>query len=194
MATLFLGALAAGCGSGGQEHDERSDEGRAAVDMRQAGDRAEGILDDTLKAIEPAVKWDYSTPIEIGCGDGSNRPTGTTTVKRSRVVTTKVSATRRGSLLGVVHRHWEKQGYRIVGVNADKDMPNLHAKTQDGFSVSLGVGDIGNVYFDVASPCAAPSGMSFPQGTPGKPGRPDPKVDLTPRYGSDFWSSDEPLR
>ncbi|KOG59481.1 hypothetical protein [Streptomyces varsoviensis] len=188
------GLLLVGCGAGGKSTPERPKKEQPTMDMQEAGERAEVILDDTFQGIKPPVKWVYFTPNEIACSDSLNLPTGTTTVKRSRGVTTKISAERRGSFLGVVQRHWEQQGYRIVQVDTNKDMPGIEARTKDGFTVSLGVGDIGNVYFNVASPCAKDSDLTFPKGTPGKPGGPTGKVDLNPRDESDFWSSKAPLK
>ncbi|MBC2877717.1 hypothetical protein H7K43_22110 [Streptomyces sp. TYQ1024] len=163
------------------------------MNMQQAGERSEAILDKTFQAIKPPVKWGYDAPSEIACSTGINRPAGTTQVRRGRVVTTVISERRRGGFLGVVQRSWEKLGYEITSVNADKKMPGITARTPDGFAVSVGVGTIGNVFFSVSSPCAEPSPVTYPKGTPGKPGRPDTHVDLIPRHHSDFWSSSEPL-
>ncbi|MEU5130123.1 hypothetical protein [Streptomyces mobaraensis] len=163
------------------------------MNMQQAGDRSETILDKTFQGIHPPVKWEYDAPSEIACSTGVNQPAGTTQVRRGRVVTTVISKRRRGGFLGVVQRSWEKLGYEITSVNADEEMPAISARTPDGFAVSLGVGTIGNVFFSVSSPCAEPSPVTYPKGTPGKPGGPDVHVDLTPRHHSEFWSSSEPL-
>ncbi|MFD9223203.1 hypothetical protein ACFWDI_25090 [Streptomyces sp. NPDC060064] len=164
------------------------------MDMQHAGERAEDILDATLNAIKPPVKWDYNTPNEVACSTGLNLPTGSTSVHRNRYISTKISEQRRGSLLGVVQRHWEAQGFTITSVNSDRAMPTVNAKTSDGFTVSLGVGAIGNVWLRVTSPCAAKSELTFPEGTPGKPGGPSGLPDLTPRDESPFWSSIEPVK
>lgn len=163
------------------------------MDMQQAGQRSEAILDGTLAAIRPPVKWAYGAPAEAACSTGLNEPTDTTTVNRSRNILTVISEQRRGNLLGLVQRYWEGQGFRIVSVNSDKDMPRIRATNADGFTVSLDVGSIGNVSVSAGLSCAVNSAMTYPKGTPGQPGGPK-KEELRPREHSDFWSSGEPFR
>ncbi|MGW9119566.1 hypothetical protein ACWGRV_23545 [Streptomyces sp. NPDC055663] len=163
------------------------------MDMQQAGKRSEAILDGTLAAIRPPVKWAYGAPVESACSTGLNEPTGTTTVTRSRNILTVVSEQRRGNLLGLVQRYWEGQGFRVVSVNTDKDMPRIGAKGPDGITVSLEVGSIGNVSLSAGLSCAEDSAMTYPAGTPGHPGGPKAE-EVRPKEHSAFWSSNEPLR
>lgn len=185
IAALVTTAALAGCGSAGQGVRKAE---KPQVNMQEAGERSEALLDETLKAIRPPVTWDYYIPNETACSDDLNLPTGTTTVKRGRFVVTTVSERRRGGFLGLVERHWKKQDYTITSVNPDKDMPAINARTPDGFVVSLTVGYGGKVFLDAASPCAADSALTFPKGTPGKPGGPK-APDLTLRHESAFWSA-----
>ncbi|MFF3259261.1 hypothetical protein ACFYWO_08795 [Streptomyces sp. NPDC002932] len=164
-----------------------------AMDMQQAGQRSEAILDGTMAAIHPSVKWARGTPGESACSTGLNRPTGTTTVVRSRNILTVVSEQRRGELLEQVRRYWKQQGAQDFSVKSDKNMPWIRATTADGFSLSLQVGSIGNVFADAGLSCAEDSDMTYPPGTPGQPGGPK-KEELTPREHSDFWSSGGPRR
>ncbi|WP_371772902.1 hypothetical protein [Streptomyces sp. NBC_01438] len=171
----------------------RKEQEEPAMDMQQAGQRAEALLDGTMEAIHPSVKWVYGTPSETPCSTGLNRPTGTTTVFRSRNILTLVSEQRRGELLEQVRRYWEQQGARDFSVFSDKDVPRIRATTSDGFSVVLQVGDIGNVFVRAGAGCVADSAMTYPAETPGTLGGPK-KEELTPREHSDFWSSGEVRR
>ncbi|MGX8906338.1 hypothetical protein ACR820_14120 [Streptomyces netropsis] len=189
-ASVALVALTS-CGAAGEQSDKDAE--KVKMNMQQAGDRAEALLTESIEAVVPAVQWDYFSSNEVACSGNLNEATGTTTVKRTRIITTKISEQRRGNFLGVVQGNWEKKGYELTGADADKDMPSLFAKTQDGFTISVEIGYKGAAYFSIASPCASDSPLSFPNGTPGKPGRPDAKVDQVPRHESEFWSSVKPL-
>ncbi|MFD7491355.1 hypothetical protein ACFV8T_02900 [Streptomyces sp. NPDC059832] len=188
-----LAACGAGDGQNGTEGQGKKKQKAPTMDMQQAGQRSETILDGTLAAIRPPVKWAYGAPVEAACSTGLNEPTGTTTVTRSRNILTVVSEQRRGNLLGLVQRYWERQGFRIVDVNSDKDMPRIRARDAEGFTVSLDVGSIGNVSVSAGLSCAVNSAMTYPTGTPGHPGGPKAE-ELRPRERSDFWSSSEPFR
>ncbi|MFG2676707.1 hypothetical protein [Streptomyces sp. NPDC048445] len=171
----------------------KKEQEKSMMDMQQAGQRAEAILDGTMAAIHPAVKWVHGTPAESACSTGLNRPTGTTTVFRSRNILTVVSKERRGELLEQVRRYWEQQGVRDFDIDSDKDMPGIRATTADEFTVMLQVGSIGNVFVRSGAGCAEDSDMTYPAGTPGQPGG-SKKEELTPREHSDFWSSGDPRR
>ncbi|MGW0672038.1 hypothetical protein [Streptomyces sp. NPDC002746] len=171
----------------------KAEQEKSMMDMQQAGQRAEAILDGTMAAIRPPVKWVHGTPAESACSTGLNRPTGTTTVFRSRNILTVVSKERRGELLEQVRRYWEQQGARDFDVDSDKDMPGIRATTADEFTVMLQVGSIGNIFVRSGFGCAEDSEMTYPAGTPGQPGG-SKKEELTPREHSDFWSSGEVRR
>ncbi|MFJ4851861.1 hypothetical protein [Streptomyces sp. NPDC088730] len=183
---MLLVVVLAAC----QDNKEKE---RPTMDMQQAGQRAEVILDGTMAAIHPSVKWVHGTTSETACSTGLNRPTGTTTVFRSRNILTVVSKERRGELLEQVRRYWEQQGARDFSVFSDRDVPRLRARTADGFAVILQVGSIGNVFVEAGVSCVEDSAMTYPPGTPGQPGGPN-KAELTPREQSEFWSSGDPRR
>ncbi|WP_326736447.1 hypothetical protein [Streptomyces sp. NBC_01022] len=171
----------------------KKDQEEPMMDMQQAGQRSEAFLDGTMAAIRPPVEWAYGAPMEEACSTGLNRPTGTTTVSRSRNILTVVSEQRRGELVKMVRRYWEQEGLRDFDVDADREMPRIRATTADGFVVILQVGSIGNVFVRVGTGCVKDSEMTYPTGTPGYPGGPK-KVDLTPREHSAFWSSSQSQR
>ncbi|MFJ2025832.1 hypothetical protein ACIODW_18805 [Streptomyces sp. NPDC087897] len=165
---LFIGALLTGC----------MEKGEKEMNMQEAADRADGILDEALTEIDPGVRWVHGPTT-----------TGSCTVTRRRAVMKIVSAPRRGSFLGVVDRFWRKSGYRITAVNNDVDFPAIYAKTQDGFQVALIVADQGQVHFDVDSPCVRRSEVA--DSTSRATAFLDPEAELIPRpdIHSDFWSA-----
>ncbi|MYQ76720.1 MULTISPECIES: hypothetical protein [unclassified Streptomyces] len=155
--------------------------------MQQAGQRAEEILDDTMEAIQPPVKWVRGSTFESPCSTGLNEPTGTTTVVRSRNILTVVSERRRDELLKMVQRHWEKLGAKDFDIHSDEKMPRIRATTADGLAVTLDVGYVSNVYIRAGFGCAQDSAMTYPKGTPGQPGGPD-EPERIPREHSSYWS------
>lgn len=186
LGCVLLALVLAAC-QGKKEQEE------STMDMQQAGQRAEQILDGTMEAIRPPVKWVRGTPAETACSTGLNRPTGTTTVFRSRNILTVVSKERRGELLEQVRRYWKQQGVRDFDIDSDKDMPGIRATTADEFTVALQVGSIGNIFVRSGAGCVEGSEMTLPAGMPGRPGGPKTE-ELKPREHSDFWSSGDPRR
>lgn len=193
LATLAAcGSGEAGSGSGqtnSADQRVRQTQKASKMNMQQAGEGSEKILDDTLAAVQPPVKWVYGAPMQEACSTDLNEPTGRTTVTRSRNIMTVVSPHRRGSLLGVVQRYWERQGFKVTSVRNDESMPWLRARRPDGFSVSLQVGSVGNVFISASFGCAVDSAMTYPAGTPGQPGGPRAE-ELRPRERSEFWSAE----
>ncbi|MFE7579905.1 hypothetical protein ACFU5Z_34675 [Streptomyces sp. NPDC057521] len=161
------------------------------MDMQQAGERAEGILDGTMAAIRPPVAWSYGNPSDTACSTGLNEPTGTTTVIRSRNITTVVSEERRDELLKQVREYWEQRGARDFTVHSGKGMPRIRARTADGFAVILQVGSIGNVFIEAGISCVEDSEMTYPRDTPGVPGS-SVETDGLPRKYSAHWSETAP--
>ncbi|MEV6548767.1 hypothetical protein AB0M57_08645 [Streptomyces sp. NPDC051597] len=189
---VLLAALMAltACGQTKDDHQQvRQTQKVRAMNMQQAGEGSEKILDATLAAIRPPVKWTYGAPMQEACSTDLNEPTGRTTVTRSRNILTIVSPHRRGSLLGVVQRHWESAGFKVTSVRNDESMPWLRATRADGFSVSLQVGSVGNVFLSASFACAEDSEMTYPAGTPGKPGGPKGE-QVRPNERSEFWSGE----
>ncbi|WP_228924330.1 hypothetical protein [Streptomyces sp. DH7] len=151
------------------------------MDMQDAAERADAMLDSVLSEVEPRVLWVHGPTT-----------TGNCTVTRRRTVMTVVSAQRRGSFLGVVDRFWRKSGYRVTAINSHVDAPAIYVKTQDGFQVSLTVADKGQVHFTVDSPCVRRSEVA--DSTSRATAFLDPEAQLIPRPNihSDFWSAGAP--
>ncbi|GGZ09271.1 hypothetical protein CP967_15815 [Streptomyces nitrosporeus] len=151
------------------------------MNMQQAADRADGILDHLLAEIRPEVRWVHGPTTTGGCD-----------VTRRRAVMTVVSAERRGNFLGLVERSWRASGYRFESVNNDPEAPAVFARTEDGFGVGLVVGGEGQVFFEVDSPCVEVSEVADPTSRAtaaldaGAEGIPRPRVR------SPFWSAGAP--
>ncbi|MGW1180908.1 hypothetical protein ACWD7Y_19745 [Streptomyces drozdowiczii] len=157
------------------------------MDMQQAGQRAEEILDDTMEAIQPPVKWVRGVAMESPCSTDLNEPTGTTSVVRSRNILTVVSERRREELLKTVQGHWEKRGAGDFVIRSGEKRPQIRATTADGLTVTLYVGNAGNVYIRVGFGCAQDSAVTYPEGTPGHPGGPE-EPERIPHEHSPYWS------
>ncbi|MFI6724988.1 hypothetical protein [Streptomyces atratus] len=169
---LLLCVAMSGCANGGK---------RAVMDMQEAGDRADSIMDAVLGNIDPAVQWAHAPTT-----------TGTCDVTRRRTVMTIVSEARRGSFLGVVDRFWRKSGYRIKAINNDVDVPAIYAQTKDGFGVSLIIGYEGQAFFEVDSPCVNESEVAESATPPNGPAYEGVYPLPRPNVRSDFWSAGAP--
>ncbi|MFF0401707.1 hypothetical protein ACFYSJ_39295 [Streptomyces sp. NPDC005248] len=155
-----------------------SDEKRTDMNMQEAADHADGILDAVLKKLQPEVQWAHGPTT-----------TGSCDVTRRRTVMTIVSAERRGSLLGVVDRFWRQSGYRIKAINNDVDVPAIFAQTKDGFGVTLSIGGKGQAFFEVDSPCVVESDVAESTTPPNGPAYEDVYPLPRPNVHSDFWSA-----
>ncbi|WP_329025720.1 hypothetical protein [Streptomyces sp. NBC_01423] len=181
LGCVLLAVFLTACQAGKEQEEPK-------VDMQHAGQRAEKILDDTMQAIQPPVKWVRGVAMESACSTGLNEPTGTTTVMRGRKILTVISGNRRGELLAMIQRHWERQGFRNFDVDHDEKMPQIRATAADGLTVILDVGNIGNVYIDAGYGCVRDSEMTYPKGTPGHPGGPE-EPERIPHEHSPYWSA-----
>ncbi|NED15980.1 hypothetical protein [Streptomyces sp. SID9124] len=181
LGCALLAVALTSCGSGKGREEPK-------MDMRQAGERAEEILDGTMAAIQPSVKWGRGLTGETACDKGFSEPTGTTSITRSRNVLTVVSRQRRGELFEMIRRYWERQGFRDFDIDSAEDMPRTRAKSPDGLVVVLSAGEIGNVSVTAGFACATDSPMSYPKGTPSQPGGPV-KSERIPRERSPYWSA-----
>ncbi|MET9345231.1 hypothetical protein [Streptomyces termitum] len=171
VTALLVSLLLAGCGGGEKEN----------MDMQAAADRADAMLDTTLKAVTPEIRWTHHTWTSGSC-----------TVTRRRKVMTIISEERMGNFLGVIERHWKKNGYRITGVNPDREMPALFARTSDGFQIDLSVGYKGQAVFTVTTPCVEKSDVAEPATVPNGPPYSYGEIP-TPNVRSAFWSATTPL-
>ncbi|MET9436216.1 hypothetical protein [Streptomyces sp. NPDC006551] len=186
-------AVAAGCGGVGNL-DGPGEEKRVVskISMREAAERADAIMLDSISSVKPELNWVHHAWSDGGC-DGytiDGKPTGSVT--RRAAVMTIVSEARRGSLLGVVERHWEKLGYEITGHNTSRDVPSIYARTPDDYRMSILVGKKGQFFLTITTPCFIESEVQEPKtrasGTPF-----DGSVVPDPSVRSDFWSLDTPV-
>ncbi|MCX4730628.1 hypothetical protein [Streptomyces sp. NBC_01363] len=148
------------------------------MNMQDAANRADQILDAALGEIKPEVQWAHG-PTSTGSCD----------VSRMRVVMTVVSEGRRGNFLGVVDRFWRRSGYRIKAVNKNVNVPAIYAQTKDGFGVSLSIGGAGQAFFEVDSPCVEESEVAESTTLPNGPGYEGVYPLPRPNVHSDFWSA-----
>ncbi|OLZ60738.1 hypothetical protein AV521_44800 [Streptomyces sp. IMTB 2501] len=150
------------------------------MNMQEAAEHADKILDGTFAAIKPTVHWTHGESTQGSCD-----------VSRRRAVMTVISEARRGSFLGVVERYWKSQGYNQIGANRSMKSPAMYFQTPDEFNVRLLIGDNGQAFFEVATPCVEKSSVSPPTSKtigPNYAGKPIPD----PNIHSDFWSSGGP--
>lgn len=161
------------------------------MNMQEAADHAEGIIDATLKAIDPSIAVMRGPSSDSGCTDFKNDGTGTGSVTRRRYVMTIISDERRGSFLGVVERYWKRHGYKITSVRSSTDMPAIFATAPDGFEISLEFGYKGQANFQVTSPCVDESKVTEAPRKPLDPNSPESKG--LPYVHSDFWSVHTPV-
>lgn len=161
------------------------------VNMQQAGDLAEKILDDTLAAIKPGVETQRGPSGDPICTDFKNDATGTGQVIRRRHVMTVISAERRGSFIGIVERYWKKEGYEITNVIPNKEMPGVFARTPEGFQLTVDFGYKGQAFFSVSSPCVTESKVTEPPRKELDPNSPEAKG--LPYIKSPFWSAETPV-
>ncbi|MFD7060380.1 hypothetical protein [Streptomyces sp. NPDC059906] len=177
VAVVLLALLLSGCGTTGSSSSSK--EGQSKMNLQDAADRADKILDETFTAIKPPVQWThrYSMP-------------GDCYVDRDRAVMTIISTERRGSFLGVLERHWKSKGYSLVATSQNGLV--AHFKTQDGFQIEVLIGPNGQAHLSVTTPCVEKSEVAQPTS---KPSGPDySKQNLpAPNVKSTFWSSDAAL-
>ncbi|WP_328720801.1 hypothetical protein OHT52_15940 [Streptomyces sp. NBC_00247] len=147
-----------------------------AMDMQGAAERADSMLDLTLKAIEPAVQWAHGPTT-----------TGSCDVTRRRTVMTVVAPERRQEFLDRVTEFWREGGYRIKAVNKDEEFPAVYAQAE-GFGISVSVRGGGQVFFEVDSPCVRKSKVADSASKPNGPAYegvyPLPRPDVK----SPYWS------
>ncbi|RNL71188.1 hypothetical protein EBF04_09225 [Streptomyces sp. I6] len=189
LAVALTVTVVSGCGliGGG---DSAPKERTQSMNMQEAGERAEQMLDGIFGAIKPSVETERGPSSDSICTDFKNDSTGTGSITRRRYVMTIISDERRGSFLGVVERRWTKDGYKITSVREDKEMPAIFATSPEGFRVSLQVGYKGQAVISVTSPCVTESAVTEPPREPIDPG--SPAAEGLPYVRSDFWSAETP--
>jgi hypothetical protein len=177
VAVAILVSLLAGCGS--TESGSSPKDQDTKMNMQEAADRADALLDGTFAAIKPAVQWTPTYTVPAECY-----------VDRDRTVMTIISEQRRAAFLGVVERYWKSKGYKLVDVSTNGLAANF--KTEDGFQLQVLIGAHGQAHFSVTTPCVEKSEVSAPSGPPAGPDYSQQEVPA-PNVHSDFWSSNESI-
>ncbi|MGW6916828.1 hypothetical protein ACWGB8_23825 [Kitasatospora sp. NPDC054939] len=132
VALLLAASLALGaCGQLGGKDDK----GRGTVEATTARDEIDALLNDTFTAITPALTW-HDEPFELAVKQEWNgKDSIAATAKKRRLVLTRLSTEKVGSLFGVVERHWKQRGYTTEAVNP-KD-PSMSVRTSKGYLLEL---------------------------------------------------------
>ncbi|WP_371616494.1 hypothetical protein [Streptomyces sp. NBC_00454] len=187
-AVLLAFAALAGCGpSEGTTEGKRN----TGMNMQQGADRADAILQETLAAVEPRLRWNHEASAQSGCTDSLNKATGTGSVDRAILILTIVSEQRRGALLGVIERDWKARGYKITSVRSNPVAPAIYASTPEDYSLAVEVGGQGQFRLSAATPCLTDSGVQEPTAKPNTPVRTTP-YPQRPDVHDEFWSAATP--
>lgn len=182
---LALGGSVSGCGSGGtsvRDDGVSTGEGSGkerAMDMQEAAERSDAMLDAVLAGIDPDVQWAHGPTSTRACG-----------VTRRRTVMTVVSAERRQTFLDRAETFWRKNDYRIKAVNKDEKFPAVYAVTKSGFGVSVSFRGKGQAFLEADSPCVEESEVAAPTAEPNGPAYKDVYPLPRPNVLSDFWSGE----
>ncbi|MBK3547727.1 hypothetical protein [Streptomyces sp. MBT60] len=175
---LALGVPLAGCGSeSGARGDGVSAGKEKGVDMQEAAEESDAMLDAVLKGIDPDVQWAHGPTTTRACG-----------VTRRRTVMTIVSPERRQTFLDRAETFWRKNDYRIKAVNKDEKFPAVYAVTRSGFGVSVSFRGKGQAFLEADSPCVKESKVAAPTTEPNGPAYEDVYPLPRPNVRSDFWS------
>ncbi|MCY0948606.1 hypothetical protein [Streptomyces sp. H27-S2] len=188
VALLTLVTLA-GCGLGA---DDGSAKRKNTLPLQQDADRADAILQETLAAVQPELKWNHGSSSNAGCTTASGGNTGTASANRTILILTIVSEQRRGSLLGIIERAWKEHGYKITNVNTSPTFPAIFASTPGGYSLSVEVAGEGQFFLEAATPCLDDTGVQEPTTTPNTPKRTTP-YPQRPDVHDGFWSATTPV-
>ncbi len=187
-ALLALAALVAGCGPGA---DDGSDKRNDTVQLQQGAERADAILQETLAAVQPELKWNHGPSSDAGCTNALGNATGMAAADRSIAVLTIVSEQRRGALLGVIERAWRERGYKITSVRKSPTFPGIYASTPDGYSLEVKVAGEGQFFLGASTPCLEDTGIQQPASKPNTPDR-SGEFPQRPDVQDEFWSATTP--
>ncbi|MFF9083371.1 hypothetical protein ACF1BR_27180 [Streptomyces rubiginosohelvolus] len=176
---LALGVPLAGCGSEQGDGASAGKESGATMDMQEAAEQSDAMLDAVLKGIDPDVQWAHGPTTTRACG-----------VTRRRTVMTIVSPERRQTFLDRAETFWRKNDYRIKAVNKDEKFPAVYAVTRSGFGVSVSFRGKGQAFLEADSPCVKESKVADPTTEPNGPAYKDVYPLPRPNVRSDFWSGE----
>ncbi|MFH8474487.1 hypothetical protein [Streptomyces sp. NPDC018000] len=184
---LAFGFALSGCGndsgqSSGSESARTAKSSKntkeSGMNMQEAAERSDGMLDAVLKEIDPEVQWAHGPTT-----------TGSCDVTRRRTVMTIVSAERRQGFLDQVEKFWRESDYRIKAKNDDKVFPAVYAQTKDGFGISVSFRGKGQAFFEADSPCVKESKVADPTSKPNGPAYEGVYPLPRPNVRSDYWST-----
>ncbi|MFI1190693.1 hypothetical protein [Streptomyces californicus] len=160
----------------GQQQEKEKVEG---MDMQEAAERADAMLDAVLKGIDPDVRWAHGPTTTRACG-----------VTRRRAVMTVVSPERRQTFLDRAETFWRENDYRIRAVNKDETFPAVYAVTRSGFGVSVSFRGKGQAFLEADTPCVKESKVAAPASEPNGPAYEGVYPLPRPGVRSDFWSGE----
>ncbi|MFD4762651.1 hypothetical protein ACFWOJ_28470 [Streptomyces sp. NPDC058439] len=166
-----------GSGSAGSTKSSTSGKERG-MNMQEAAERSDAMLDAVLKEINPEVHWAHGPTT-----------TGSCDVTRRRTVMTIVSAERRQNFLDQVEKFWRGSDYRIKAKNNDKEFPAVYAQTKAGFGISVSFRGKGQAFFEADSPCVKESKVADPASKPNGPAYEGVYPLPRPNVHSDYWSA-----
>ncbi|MDX3092346.1 MULTISPECIES: hypothetical protein [Streptomyces] len=170
LVSALLTSLLTGCGLANSSSDGQDDK----MNMQQAADQADALLDSTLSAVKPPVEWTHMATKPRDCS-----------TDRMRAVMTVISKERRGSFLGIVERVWKGKGYTLRATTPDKSA--AYYVSADGFQASIKFGKAGQAFFEITTPCVERSDVSPPDDN--QNGKSYYNQELPdPNVHSDFWS------
>ncbi|MGW1654918.1 hypothetical protein [Streptomyces atratus] len=184
---LAFGFALSGCGNDSGQSSGSASAGttkstkstkESGMDMQEAAERSDGMLDAVLKEIDPEVQWAHGPTT-----------TGSCDVTRRRTVMTIVSAERRQSFLDQVEKFWRKSDYRIKAKNNDKEFPAVYAQTKAGFGISVSFRGKGQAFFEADSPCVKESKVADSTSKPNGPAYEGVYPLPRPNVHSDYWST-----
>ncbi|GAB7032388.1 hypothetical protein JCM4914_38490 [Streptomyces platensis subsp. malvinus] len=159
------------------------------LNVDQAVKRVDSVLDDTLHAVRPRMKWrDGPAHMSERRNSFTNMSNGEVSVYRDRYVRTKISKPKLKELLTVVYKHWAKVGFKLRDSNPRE--PSISATAADGRIVTLKVGGAGEVYIgaSVGALSDGPSGDILGEEGDKFPEAPSGGPDYTPDVRDPYWS------
>ncbi|WP_406382886.1 hypothetical protein [Streptomyces sp. NBC_01618] len=184
---LAFGFALSGCGNDGGQSNGSASAGSTkssksgkerGMNMQEAAERSDAMLDAVLKEIVPDVQWAHGPTT-----------TGSCDVTRRRTVMTIVSAQRRQNFLDQVEKFWRESDYRIKAKNNDKEFPAVYAQTKAGFGISVSFRGKGQAFFEADSPCVKESKVAAPASKPNGPAYEGVYPLPRPNVHSDYWST-----
>ncbi|MFC9425305.1 hypothetical protein [Streptomyces sp. NPDC056987] len=192
LATALV-MMTAGCSASGTPWAEKENKQVVSkISLQAAAEKSDAIMLNTISSVQPPLNWVHDSATERRCRDYTIDGKATSSATRRAAVMTILSEERRGNLLGVLERLWKKRGYEITGTNPSKENPAIFARTPEDFRMSVIVGDKGQFFFKITTPCFIESEVSPPKTEAN--GTPFEGTDVPyPSVHSDFWSATTPI-